>query len=363
MTKRVYNFSAGPATLPEEVLRKVQKELLDYHSHGMSIMEMSHRSDEVKTLVEETEELVKDLLDLPENKYKVLFMQGGASSQFYMAPQNILKPGETANYVITGSFAKKAYEEAVKMGNISVAADMKDENYSRIPRIDELDFGENPAYVHITSNNTIYGTQWGRMPETSGIPIVADMSSDIMSRPIELKNMGVIYAGAQKNLGPAGVTLVIIRKDLMEDISTSLPNMNRYDVIAEADSLFNTPPVFAIYVMKLVLEWLKDLGGLKKIDEINKKKAEFIYEVIDESNGFYKGHAIEQDRSLMNIPFRLKDEALEKRFLEEATANDLIGLKGHRSVGGIRASIYNAMPVEGCRTLAEFMKEFCQKNS
>ena len=361
MTKRVYNFSAGPATLPEEVLNKVQGELLDYKGHGMSVMEMSHRSEPIKSIVDETESLVKELLNISD-KYKVLFMQGGASSQFYMIPQNILKPDQTATYILTGSFAKKAYEEAVKIGNIKVAADMKDEKYTRLPNEDELDIDSNNAYIHLTTNNTIYGTQWRSMPETKGVPIAADMSSDIMSGPVDMKNMGVIYAGAQKNLGPAGVTLVIIRKDLMEDVPEYLPNMNRYDVIAEADSLFNTPPVFAIYVMKLVLEWIKDLGGLNKIHEINKEKANYIYEVIDGSDGFYKGHAIKEDRSLMNVPFRLKDEDLEKRFLQEAEKNDLVGLKGHRSVGGIRASIYNAMPAEGCKALAEFMKDFCQKN-
>ncbi|UMZ72923.1 3-phosphoserine/phosphohydroxythreonine transaminase [Natranaerofaba carboxydovora] len=361
MTKRVYNFSAGPATLPEEVLNKVQGELLDYKGHGMSVMEMSHRSEPIKSIVDETESLVKELLNISD-KYKVLFMQGGASSQFYMIPQNILKPDQTASYILTGSFAKKAYEEAVKIGNIKVAADMKAEKYTRLPNENELDFDSNNAYIHLTTNNTIYGTQWGSMPETSGIPIAADMSSDIMSRPIDMTNIGIIYAGAQKNLGPAGVTLVVIRKDLMENVPESLPNMNRYDVIAEADSLFNTPPVFAIYVMKLVLEWIKNMGGLNKIHEINKEKANYIYEVIDESDGFYKGHAKKEDRSLMNVPFRLKDEDLEKRFLQEAEKNELVGLKGHRSVGGIRASIYNAMPVEGCKALAEFMKDFCQKN-
>ncbi len=362
MDKRVYNFSAGPATLPEKVLRKVQEELLDYKNYGMSIIEMSHRSNEVKSLVEETENLVKELLSVPGDDYKVLFMQGGATSQFYMVPQNILKSGDSASYILTGSFAKKAYEEAVKMGNINIAADMKDNNYSRIPDFEELDFGGNPAYIHLTSNNTIYGTQWKSMPETSRIPIAADMSSDIMSYPIDMKNMGIIYAGAQKNLGPAGVTLVIIKKELLENIPESLPNMNRYDVIAEADSLFNTPPVYAIYVMKLVLEWVKEMGGLDKIDKLNKEKAGFIYEVIDNSNGFYKGHARKEDRSVMNIPFRLKDEILENKFLEEAEKNDLMGLKGHRSVGGIRASIYNAMPADGCKALADFMKDFYQKN-
>ncbi len=362
MNKRVYNFSPGPAVLPEEVLQKMQDEMLDYKGYGMSIMEMSHRSNEVTNLVEEAERLVKDILDIKEKNYRVLFMQGGASSQFYMVPQNILGKGDKAGYTITGSFAKKAYEEATKMGEIKVAADMKENNYTRLPRAEELDLKGEPSYLHLTSNNTIYGTQWAEMPETSGIPIVADMSSDIMSKPIDMRNVGIIYAGAQKNLGPAGVTLVIIREDLLESIPENLPNMNRYDVIAESNSLFNTPPVFAIYAMKLVLEWLKDNGGLKGIDKINQEKAKLIYDVIDDSDGFYKGHAVEEDRSLMNIPFRLKNEELEKLFLEDAEKKGLVGLKGHRSVGGIRASTYNAMPVEGCKALAEFMKEFLIKN-
>lgn len=361
MNKRVHNFSPGPAILPEEVLKKAQNELLDYRGSGMSIMEMSHRSEEVENMLEETRLHVKELLALPDN-YSILFMQGGATSQFYMAPLNIMNSGETADYVLTGSFAKKAYQEAQKVSNVGIAADMKEEDYNRIPEERELNISDSSSYVHITSNNTIYGTQWNEMPETSGVPIVADMSSDIMSRSVELKNMGLMYAGAQKNLGPAGVTLVIVRDDLMKDIPESLPNMNRYDVIAEADSLFNTPPVFAIYIMKLVLEWFKEQGGLEKIDEINREKADLIYRVIDESNGFYRGHAKKESRSLMNITFRLENETLEKAFLEEAQKRDLIGLKGHRSVGGIRASIYNAMPVEGCRALVDFMKEFYTKN-
>lgn len=361
MTKRVYNFSPGPAALPVEVLEKVQEEMLDYKNHGMSIMEMSHRSEEVGNLIKDTRGLVKELFDLGDD-YNVLFMQGGATTQFYMVPQNILGDGDTAEYILTGNFAQKAYEEAQKLKNVKVTLDLKEENYARTPGGNELNFDPNSSYVHLTSNNTVFGTQWKKMPETSGIPIAADMSSDILSREIDFKNMGVIYAGAQKNLGPAGVTLVIIREDLIKNIPDNLPNMNRYDVIADADSLFNTPPVFPIYVMKLVLEWVKKQGGLTEIDKINQEKAKLIYDVIDDSNGFYDGHAEKESRSLMNITFRLKDESLEKAFLEKAAQRDLVGLKGHRKVGGIRASTYNAMPLEGCRALAEFMKDFWAKN-
>ncbi len=357
MPKRVFNFYAGPATLPLSVLEEVQGELLNFQDNGMSVMEMSHRSKDFVNLVLEAEALIKELMGLNDN-YRVLFLQGGASLQFSMIPLNFLPKGETADYVITGSFAEKSWEEAQKIGQVHIAATNKNENYRRIPGVGELNFSPNPAYVHITTNNTIYGTQWHYTPNTMGAPLVADMSSDILSRPFDSSGFGLIYAGAQKNLGPAGVTLVIIHQDFLEKVPKTLSSMLRYDIHAKNDSLYNTPSSFPLYMVNKVLKWIKKEGGLKAMEERNKRKAAYIYEVIDNSNGFYLGHAEKDSRSLMNITFRLPNEKLEKLFVVGAEQKGLVGLKGHRSVGGVRASIYNAMPEEGCKVLANYMKEF-----
>ncbi|MGF7184344.1 phosphoserine aminotransferase [Desulfitispora alkaliphila] len=362
MSNRVFNFSAGPATLPLDVLKKVQEEMLSYDGKGMSLMEMSHRSKEFEQVIHEAEALCKELLNISDD-YRVLFLQGGASTQFSMVPLNFLTEDKTADYIVTGSFANKAYKEAVKLGNVNVAGNTKEANHNYIPSQDELTLSEDATYVHITSNNTIFGTQWNEYPDTGDVPLVADMSSDIMSKPMDVSKFGLIYAGAQKNLGPSGVTLVIIRKDLLEKVPETLPSMSRYDLMAESDSMYNTPPTFAVYILKLVLEWLKARGGLDAVNQFNLEKAKFIYDAIDNSDGFYQGHAQKEHRSLMNATFRLADSELESTFIKEAAENNLVGLKGHRSVGGIRASIYNAMSKEGCIALAKFMEDFKAKHS
>lgn len=355
--ERVFNFNPGPATLPLAVLEKAQSELLNYKGTGMSVIEVSHRSKEFEAIVNDAESLLKDLLQVSDD-YKVLFLQGGASTQFAMVPLNFLKEGETADYITTGSFAEKAYKEAVKIGQVHTAANTKDTNHNRIPSAEEIKFSPSPCYVHITSNNTIFGTQWKDYSVFKNIDLVADMSSDILCGPLDVSKFALIYAGAQKNLGPSGVTVVIIRKDLLEKVPSTLPSMFRYDLHAENNSLYNTPPSFSIYMVKLVLEWVKEQGGLAKVKEINENKSSLIYEAIDQSEGFYSGHAEKEFRSIMNVTFRLPEEEMEKKFLAEAASKGLVNLKGHRSVGGIRASIYNAMPVEGCEKLAAFMKEF-----
>lgn len=361
MTERVFNFNPGPSTIPVEVLEHAQKELLNYNNTGMSVMELSHRSKDFEAIVKQAEASVKELLNLGDN-FRVLFLQGGASLQFSMVPMNLIPEGATANYIVTGSFADKAYKEALKEGPCHIAATTKATNHNRIPSMDEVQLTENPAYVHITSNNTIFGTQWKQFPDFGDTPIVADMSSDILSKPFDASKFGLIYAGAQKNLGPSGVTMVIIREDMLQRSPEKLSSMLRYDIMAQNDSLYNTPPTFAIYLVNQVLEWIKRNGGLEGMAKHNEEKAGYIYNVIDESNGFYKGHAEKEFRSLMNITFRLPNEDLEKTFIAEAAKKGLVGLKGHRSVGGIRASIYNAMPKAGCQALADFMKEFQAKN-
>ena len=361
MVYRVYNFNPGPATLPLPVLEQAQKEIFNYKDTGMSVMEISHRSPVFEELITSAESLLLELLGLPEN-YQVLFLQGGASLQFTMVPFNLLPAGRTADYIITGSFAKKAAEEASRLGNIHVAADTKGNSFRNIPRPEEIQYSENPAYVHITTNNTIYGTQWKHIPDTGQVPLIADMSSDILSRKIDISKFSLVYAGAQKNLGPSGVTAVIINKDIVDRSAEDLPSMLSYKVLAESRSLFNTPPTYSIYILGLVLEWVKNNGGLETIQKRNEQKAALIYEAIDDSGGFYRGHADKEDRSTMNVTFRLSSEELEKTFLEKAAEKKLMGLKGHRSVGGIRASIYNAFPLEGCEILAQFMKEFSKQN-
>lgn len=362
MTERVFNFNPGPATLPLPVLEQAQRELLNFKGNGMSVLEISHRSKDFENLVLETEALLKELLSMPAD-YRVLFLQGGASFQFSMVPMNFLPAAATADYIVTGAFAEKAYQDAKLLGNIHLAFSTKGENHNRIPRQEELRFSPSPAYVHLTTNNTIYGTQWTYIPETGGVHLVADMSSDILSRPLNVSAFGLIYAGAQKNMGPSGVTVIIIREELLKRVPQNLPSMLRYDIQAKNNSLYNTPPSFGIYMINLVLTWVKEKGGLAQIEEINKQKAAHIYNLIDSSHNFYRGHALPDSRSLMNVTFRLPTEELEALFISEAKKVSLVGLKGHRSVGGIRASIYNAMPEEGCRRLADFMADFEKKHA
>lgn len=362
MSERVFNFNPGPAALPLSVLEQAQNELLNYKNSGMSVMEISHRSKEYEAINSEAEALIKELLQVPDN-YRVLFLQGGASTQFAAVPLNLRPEGQSADYILTGSWAEKAYQEASKSGQANVIASTKDSNYNSIPAIADIKLSDAPAYVHLCSNNTIFGTQWREFPDFGNIPLIADMSSDILSRRVDVSKFALIYAGAQKNLGPAGVTVVIIRNDLLENIPSNIPTMFRYDIHAKNNSLYNTPPAFAVYMVNLVLHWIKDNGGLSAMEKRNTEKAGYIYDVIDASNGYYRGHAQTDSRSLMNITFRLPNEELEKAFAAEATAKGLVGLKGHRSVGGLRASVYNAMSLEGCQALAEFMQEFQKKNS
>lgn len=359
--ERIFNFNAGPATLPLVVLEEAQSELLNFKGTGMSVMENSHRTKEYEAINSEAEALVKELLDVPEN-YRVLFLQGGASTQFAAVPLNLVSSESHADYILTGAWAEKAYKEASKFVKTNVAASTQDENFNRIPRIDEIKVSDGPAYVHLCSNNTIFGTQWQSFPDLGDVPLVADMSSDILSRRFDVSKFALIYAGAQKNLGPAGVTVVIIRKDLLEGIPTNIPTMLRYDIHAKNDSLYNTPPSFSVYMVNLVLRWIKNNGGMAAVEKRNAEKAALIYNAIDNSEGYYRGHAVKDSRSLMNITFRLPSEELEKKFAAEATAQGMIGLKGHRSVGGLRASVYNAMSLEGCMALAEFMKVFQSNN-
>ncbi len=361
MNNRVYNFNPGPSTLPLSVLEKAKSELLNYKGTGMSIMEISHRSKEFESIIQNAESLIKELAGVGDN-YRVLFIQGGASMQFDMIPMNFLTEGKTADYIITGSFAEKAYKEAKKMGHVNVAATTKEETFRRIPRPDEIKLTSNAAFAHITTNNTIFGTQWHYIPDTGNIPLIADMSSDILSRPLDMNKFGMVYAGAQKNLGPSGVAVVLIRQDLLDNAALNLPDMLNYNIYAKNDSLYNTPPTFGIYMIGLVLEWINEAGGLSAIEQHNTEKAGYIYEAID-TGDFYTGHADKDSRSLMNITFRLPNEDLDKKFLHEASARNLTGLKGHRSVGGMRVSAYNAMSKQGCLTLAEFMDDFRKNNA
>lgn len=362
MSERVFNFNPGPSVLPQSVLEEAQRELLNYKGTGMSIIETSHRAKPYEEINSGAEALLKELLGVPEN-YRVLFLQGGASTQFDMVPYNFLGQGATADYLLTGIFAEKAYKEATKIGTVNVAGTTKELNYTRITTPEEIKLSENSVYVHLTSNNTIYGTQWKEFPDFGDVPVVADMSSDILSRKFDVSKFALIYAGAQKNLGPAGVTVVIIRDDMLAKVPQNLPSMWRYDIHAKESSLYNTPPTFSVYLLNLVLKWVKDNGGLEAMEKQNEEKAAFIYDTIDNSGGYYKGHAEKGSRSLMNITFRLPSEELEKAFVEEAGKVGLKGLKGHRSVGGIRASVYNAMPPAGCKALADFMTDFQKKNS
>jgi len=358
MSKK-YNFYAGPAILPYEVMKKAQDELLDLNGSGLSILEISHRSKDFEAIINGAIEKIRRIFNVPAN-YHVLFLQGGASLQFGMVPMNFLQ-GKTADYINTGSWAKKAIKEAKLFGNVHIAASSEDKKFTYIP--EKFDISPDPVYIHLTSNETIDGIQWQKFPDFSSIPVVADMSSDIMSRQVDVSRFALIYAGAQKNIGPAGVTLVIIKDEFLEKGADNLTTMLSYKTHAKENSLYNTPPCFAIYIVNLVMDWIEKQGGLANIEALNEKKAAILYDLIDASNGFYRGTAEKKDRSRMNVTFRLPSEELEEKFVNEAKKEGLIGLKGHRSVGGCRASIYNAMGLEGVEALAAFMKHFQQKNS
>jgi phosphoserine aminotransferase len=355
---RVHNFGAGPAVLPLPVLERVRAELLDFAGTGMSVMEMSHRSAAFEGIIQKAEADLRSLLGLGPD-HAVLFLQGGASLQFAMVPANLRAASASADYVLSGHWSKAALKEAQKSGRARVAGSTEGSAFDRVPAQGELDLDPGAAYLHFTSNNTIYGTEWPTPPEPlPGVPLVCDASSDALSRPIDVSRYGLLYAGAQKNLGPAGVTVVVVRKGLLERTPGGLPAMLDYRLMAEKASLYNTPPTFAIYVVGLVLEWLAQTGGLAEAGRRNEAKAALLYEAIDASGGFYRGHAQPASRSRMNVTFRLPSEELEKAFLKEAQAERLDGLKGHRSVGGLRASIYNACPIESVQALAGFMGEF-----
>ena len=359
---RVHNFNAGPAGLPLEVLQQAQAELLDFRGTGMSVMEISHRSKEFEAVIKEAETDLRDLLSIPAN-YKVMFLQGGATLQFAMAAMNFRPAGASADYIITGAWSKKAYEEAKKLGATRVAASSKDTNFNYLPAQSVLDLDPNAAYLHFTSNETIHGVEYHSEPVApAGVPLFCDSSSNFLSKPIDVSKYGLIYAGAQKNIGPAGVVVAIAREDLFERVPANLPAMLDYKLLAADGSLYNTPPCFTIYMVGLVLKWIKNMGGAAAIAERNQKKADIVYSTIDASGGFYRGHAQPADRSLMNITFRLPAEELEDQFASEAKKNGLVGLKGHRSVGGMRASTYNAVSIEGAQDLSDFMKEFQRKN-
>ncbi len=359
---RVYNFSAGPSVLPEWVLKTAASEMLDYGGSGQSVMEMSHRSKEYQAIIDACEASLREVMNIPDN-YKVLFLQGGASSQFAMIPLNLMNKNKKADFVITGQWAKKAYAEAARYGKANAVASSADKTFSYIPELDASKFDPEADFFHICLNNTIYGTKFPKLPETGDVPLVADVSSCILSEPIDVSKFGMLYAGAQKNMGPAGLTVVIIREDLIGNAMDITPTMFNYVTHADNGSMFNTPPTYAIYICKLVLDWIKnEIGGLEKMKEINEKKAAMLYDFLDNSKMF-KATVQGDSRSMMNIPFITGDEALDKKFVAEATKAGFVNLKGHRSVGGMRASIYNAMPVEGVEALVAFMKAFEEANA
>lgn len=358
---RVYNFSAGPAVLPEDVLQEAADEMLDYRGTGMSVMEMSHRSKAYDTIIKEAEADLRELMNIPDN-YKVLFLQGGASQQFAMIPMNLMK-NRVADYIVTGQWAKKAYQEASLYGKANKIASSEDKTFSYIPDCSDLPISEDADYVYICENNTIYGTKFKTLPNTKGKPLVADVSSCFLSEPVDVTKYGVIYGGVQKNIGPAGVVIVIIREDLItEDVLPGTPTMLRYKIHADADSLYNTPPAYGIYICGKVFKWLKKMGGLEAMKERNEKKAKILYDYLDESK-LFKGTVRKEDRSLMNVPFITGNEELDAKFVKEAKEAGFENLKGHRTVGGMRASIYNAMPIEGVEKLVEFMKKFEAENA
>ena len=358
---RVYNFSAGPSMLAESVLKTAADEMLDYHGCGQSVMEMSHRSKIYKTIIEGAEALLREVMNIPDN-YKVLFLQGGASTQFAAIPLNLMNGSGKADYVITGQWANKAFKEAARYGEAKAVASSADKTYSYIPKLDPATFTKDADYFYICMNNTIYGTKFHELPETGDVPLIADISSCILSEPIDVSKFGMLYAGAQKNVAPAGLTIVIIREDLLGHARDITPTMLNYVTHAEAGSMFNTPPCYNIYICKLVLEWLKnDIGGLENMKKINEEKSGMIYDFLDNSKMF-RGTVVPEDRSMMNIPFVTDSDELNAKFIKEAEEAGFVNLKGHRSVGGMRASVYNAMPVEGCRKLVDFMKKFEEEN-
>ena len=361
MSGRVVNFSAGPAVLPQPVLEQVRDDLFDWHGSGMSVMEMSHRGPEFESIIARAERDLRALMDIPAN-YRVLFLQGGASLQFAMVPANLMPPAGRADYVHTGEWAKKAIAEAGRFGKVNVAASAAARNFNHVPERAAWNLDPGAAYVHVTTNETIGGVEYHWVPETGGVPLVADMSSHILSRPMDVGAYGLIYAGAQKNIGPAGLTLVIVREDLIGRAPASTPTLLDYKAMADSASMLNTPPTFAVYVAGLVFRWLLDQGGLVAIERHNRAKAALLYGVIDGSGGFYTNPVEPADRSLMNIPFRLRDDALDEPFLKAAAAEGLVQLKGHRSVGGMRASVYNAMPMAGAEALADFMQVFARRH-
>ncbi|MBQ2972287.1 MAG: 3-phosphoserine/phosphohydroxythreonine transaminase [Ruminococcus sp.] len=359
---RVYNFSAGPSMLPESVLKKAADEMLDYQGSGQSVMEMSHRSKVYDGIIKEAEALLREVMNIPDN-YKVLFLQGGASSQFAMVPLNLFNKSKKADYVITGQWAKKAYKEACKYGEAKAIASSEDKTFSYIPKLDKATFTPDADYFYICVNNTIYGTLYHELPDTGNVPLVGDISSCVLSEPIDVSMFGILLAGAQKNMGPAGVTIAIVREDLIGNAMDITPTMFDYKTHADNDSMFNTPPCYTIYMVKLVLEWVKnEIGGLEKMKELNEKKAKLLYDFLDNSK-LFKGTVVPEDRSLMNVPFVTGDADLDAKFVKESTEAGFVNLKGHRSVGGMRASIYNAMPIEGVEKLVEFMKKFEEENA
>lgn len=357
---RVYNFSAGPSMLPVEVLKKAQSEMVEYGTAGMSVMEMSHRSKDYEEIINGCEALVRELMHVPDN-YKVLFLQGGGSSQFAMIPMNLAKKNKKCDIVVTGQWAKKAAQEAERYITVNKIASSADKTFSYIPKLDKSTFSKDADYFYICMNNTIYGTKWNNLPDTGDIPLVADISSMVMSEEIDVTKFGLLFAGAQKNLGPAGVTLVIVREDLIGDAMDICPTMFNYQIHVDNGSMYNTPPTYGIYIMKLVLEWIKEQGGVKAVQAVNEKKAAILYDFLDSSEMF-RGTVVKEDRSLMNVPFVTGDDELNAKFIKEAKDAGFVNLKGHRTVGGMRASIYNAMPVEGVEKLVAFMKKFEEEN-
>ncbi|MBU4479730.1 MAG: 3-phosphoserine/phosphohydroxythreonine transaminase [Candidatus Omnitrophica bacterium] len=358
--KEIYNFSAGPAVLPKEVLRKAADEMLDYKGCGMSVMEMSHRGSDFMKIFGAAQKNLREIMNIPEN-YKILFLQGGASLQFAMVPMNLMTKNKKADYVHTGEWSKKAISEAKRFGQVNVVASSEKDNFTYIPKLDKAKFSSDADYFYIVTNNTIYGTAYTEIPDTGNVPLVADMSSNILSGPIDVSRFGLIFAGAQKNVGPAGLTLVIIREDLLGRAGENVPGMLNYKTQADNDSMFNTPPCYSIYIAGLVFEWIKEKGGLSVIEKMNKEKAKLLYDYLDGSK-LFSSPVKKEDRSLMNVPFVTGDAALDEKFVKQAAEQGLKTLKGHRSVGGMRASIYNAMPLAGVKALVSFMEEFEKNN-
>ena len=358
---RVYNFSAGPAVLPVEVLKQAQADLVTYKSSGMSVMEMSHRSKDYGEIIDQTEATLREIMNIPDN-YKVLFLQGGASLQFSMVPLNLMTKNKKADFIDSGVWSSKAIQEARRYGQVNVVASSKEDTYSHIPSYKDSDFDPDADYVYICSNNTIYGTRFNDLPKTGDIPLVADMSSSILSEEIDVSQYGIIFAGSQKNMGPAGVTVVIIREDLIGHAPDTVPVMLNYETHSKTDSMYNTPPTYPIYMLGLVFDWIKNQGGIKEVERKNKEKAGLLYDYLDESK-LFKGTTAVEDRSLMNVTFVTGNDELDALFIKEAAAAGLVNLKGHRSVGGMRASIYNAMTLEGVKALVDFMTKFEEKNA